>query len=172
MKLYGPLAEIKAGQARFSPELGRNLDAADAVYRSINRTIDAFIAKQQIAAPEQADYEPPWQPETEPTSLDLRENRVAAIVWCAGFASDFGWVKPAVLDERGFPRHERGVTEIEGLYFLGLPWLYTWGSGRFSGVGRDAAHVVNHLAATLESESDRRPVTALDIEGSEAEIAM
>jgi putative flavoprotein involved in K+ transport len=30
---------------------------------------------------------------------------------------------------------------------MGLPWLYTWGSGRFSGVGRDAEHVVEQITA-------------------------
>lgn len=119
MKLYGPLAGIAAGHARFTPDLKRNLDSADAVYRSINRTIDVFIEKQGIAAPQEADYQPPWEPEVEAETLDLEANRVTAIVWCAGFASDFGWVKPAVLDERGFPRHERGVTDCEGLYFPG-----------------------------------------------------
>jgi putative flavoprotein involved in K+ transport len=43
------------------------------------------------------------------------------------------------------------------LYFLGLPWLYTWGSGRFSGIARDAGylaecieanHRTSHLPAT------------------------
>jgi len=156
MRLYGPLENIEAGQARFKPELKRNLDAADAVYRSINRTIDAFIAKQGLSVPEEADYQPPWEPESEAQTLDLKASQISAIVWCAGFSSDFGWVKAPVLDDRGFPRHERGVTEVEGLYFLGLPWLYTWGSGRFSGVGRDAAHVVAHLT---DAHSERMAPT-------------
>jgi putative flavoprotein involved in K+ transport len=33
------------------------------------------------------------------------------------------------------------------VYFLGLPWLYTWGSGRFSGVARDAEYVAEHIKA-------------------------
>jgi putative flavoprotein involved in K+ transport len=28
---------------------------------------------------------------------------------------------------------------------LGLPWLYTWGSGRFSGIARDAIYVAEHI---------------------------
>jgi putative flavoprotein involved in K+ transport len=91
--------------------------------------------------------------------LDLVAQGVSAIVFCAGFGSDFSWVKPPVLDERGFPLHERGVTGIEGLYFIGLPWLHTWGSGRFSGVGRDASYIVERItdlpaapAGTTESE--------------------
>jgi len=159
MKLFGPLAGIEAGVARFKPELKQNLDAADAVYRSINRTIDAFIEKSGLNAPEEPDYQPPWQPSSEPTTLDLMQSGVSAIVWCAGFSSDFGWVKLDVLDARGFPRHERGVTAKDGLYFLGLPWLYTWGSGRFSGVGRDALHVVEQIARRL-SPSERQPNAA------------
>jgi putative flavoprotein involved in K+ transport len=41
--------------------------------------------------------------------------------------------------------HERGVTQAPGLYFLGLPWLYSWGSGRMSGVSRDAAYLAEKI---------------------------
>ncbi|HKO51701.1 MAG TPA: MSMEG_0569 family flavin-dependent oxidoreductase [Polyangiaceae bacterium] len=146
MELYGPLTTVKAGIASFRPELKQNLDGADAVYRSINRTIDAFIEKQRIDAPIEADYTPPWEPPHEPEALDLVSAGISAIVFCAGFAADFSWVKAPVLDSRGFPLHERGVTDTEGLYFIGLPWLHTWGSGRFSGVGRDAEYIVEHIA--------------------------
>jgi putative flavoprotein involved in K+ transport len=47
---------------------------------------------------------------------------------------------------QGYPTHERGVTSVAGLYFLGLPWLYTWGSGRFSGIARDAAYLSDAIA--------------------------
>jgi len=42
--------------------------------------------------------------------------------------------------------HSRGVTSVSGLYFLGLPWLHTWGSGRFSGIARDAEYLVKRIA--------------------------
>jgi putative flavoprotein involved in K+ transport len=42
--------------------------------------------------------------------------------------------------------HQRGVTAVPGLYFLGLPWLHTWGSGRFSGVARDAEFLAEAIA--------------------------
>jgi putative flavoprotein involved in K+ transport len=59
-----------------------------------------------------------------------------------------------MFDGSGYPTHRRGVTATEGLYVLGLPWLHTWGSGRFVGVGRDGAflaarigeHLVQHEA--------------------------
>jgi putative flavoprotein involved in K+ transport len=154
MTLYGPLSTVESGVASFKPELKQNLDSADAVYRSINRTIDAYIEKQNISAPVDADYTPPWQPESEPRVLDLLSAGVSAIVFCAGFASDFDWVKSPVFDPRGFPLHQRGVTETEGLYFIGLPWLHTWGSGRFSGVGRDAHYIVDRIAEVFAARSE------------------
>jgi putative flavoprotein involved in K+ transport len=154
MKLYGPLTTVAAGVGRFKPDLKHNLDGADAVYRSINRTIDAYIEKERISAPEEPDYVAPWEPESEPESLNLAEAKITSVVWCVGFASDFGWVKAPVLDGRGFPRHERGVTEIPGLYFIGLPWLHTWGSGRFSGVGRDAEYIVGHISQARGAASE------------------
>jgi putative flavoprotein involved in K+ transport len=42
---------------------------------------------------------------------------------------------------------------MDGVYVLGMPWLYTWGSGRFVGVGRDAGHIAEHVAAHLTSAS-------------------
>jgi putative flavoprotein involved in K+ transport len=35
------------------------------------------------------------------------------------------------------------------LYFIGLPWLYTWGSGRFAGVARDAQYLCDQIAVVL-----------------------
>ena len=53
----------------------------------------------------------------------------------------------------------RGVATISGLYFLGLPWLYTWGSGRFSGVARDAEYLAEHIEARAGLARDARQAT-------------
>ena len=58
MRLYGALRDVKGSIAEFAPGLKRNLDDADDVYRSINRTIDEFIQKQGIDAPPGAVYQP------------------------------------------------------------------------------------------------------------------
>jgi putative flavoprotein involved in K+ transport len=145
MRLYGPLEDIRRGVLHFAPGLKRHLDEADDVYRSINRTIDAFIAKTGIHAPVEPEYAPVWEPEAEPSSLDCRAAGVKSVVWSTGFDTDFGWVKAPVFDDAGRVRHDRGVTPVQGLYFIGLPWLFTWGSGRFSGVGRDARHIVARI---------------------------
>jgi putative flavoprotein involved in K+ transport len=59
-------------------------------------------------------------------------------------------VRVPAFDGRGYPTHSRGVTSVPGLSVLGLPWLHTWGSGRFSGIARDAEHLAEHIAAGLQ----------------------
>jgi len=38
---------------------------------------------------------------------------------------------------------------VEGLYFIGLPWLHTWGSGRFLGIADDAQHLAEVIQRKL-----------------------
>jgi putative flavoprotein involved in K+ transport len=85
----------------------------------------------------------------EPTALDLQDAGITSLVWATGFVPDFRWVRVPVFDGRGMVGHHRGVTEVNGLHFLGLPWLHTWGSGRFAGLTRDAEHVVDHVVGSL-----------------------
>ncbi|OLN23198.1 oxidoreductase [Domibacillus antri] len=71
---------------------------------------------------------------------------VQNIIWSTGFTADYSWleVKGALNDERR-PVHQRGVTQIEGLYFLGLPWQYRRGSALLQGVGHDAKYIAEHI---------------------------
>jgi putative flavoprotein involved in K+ transport len=165
MRLYGPLTSVEGGRISFAPGLKRHLDDADDVYRSINRSIDGYIARAGIEAPPESVYTPPWEPESETLSVDCDASQIRAVVWCVGFAMDFGWIKLPAFDARGYPRHERGVSPEPGLYFLGLPWLYTWGSGRFCGVGRDAKHVVDWIQHLLGQRMQRDAVAPLSTAG-------
>ena len=76
---------------------------------------------------------------------------VANVVWCTGFRPDYGWIEPPVIGEDGWPRQRRGVVdESPGLYFLGIPFLYSFTSMLVLGAGRDAAYVVDRLAARAD----------------------
>jgi putative flavoprotein involved in K+ transport len=151
MELYGRLEDLHDGRLQFAPNLIENLDSADDTYNRINASIDAFIDKQGIDAPREAAYEPVWRPGGERTSLDLAASGITSIIWCIGFTPDFSWIDAPVFNGRGYPAHTRGITPQAGLYFIGLPWLHTWGSGRFSGVARDAAYVADAISASLEA---------------------
>jgi len=81
------------------------------------------------------------------TFVDGSSMEVAAIVWATGFRPDYTWLEvPAVLDARGVPVHQRGITSAPGLYFLGLKWLHRANSSLLGGVGRDAAFLASHIA--------------------------
>jgi putative flavoprotein involved in K+ transport len=161
MELYGALKGFDGERLHFEQDLGGCLDKADRTYNGINAGIDAYIADARIDAPPPSVYEPVWTPEAERGSLALHGSGVAAILWCIGFRPDFRWLDAPAFNGAGQPKHARGVTGCDGVYFLGLPWLHTWGSGRFSAVGRDALHLVDHIEQRLRAESPAaRPLRA------------
>ena len=138
MELYGLVTGFEDGLLAFQPNLREHLDHADRIYNGINASIDRHIEAQGIDAPPPSVYQPVWEPPQERSRLSLEEAGITSVLWCIGFAPDFGWLDAPVFNGRGAPVHRRGITGEAGLYFLGLPWLHTWGSGRFSGVARDA----------------------------------
>ena len=78
--------------------------------------------------------------------LDLAKAGIASIVWATGYALDFGWMKLDAFDEKGRPLHERGVSNVPGLYFLGLAWLSRRASPFIWGVWHDAEYLANDIA--------------------------
>jgi len=149
MGLYGRLVDVAGERLAFAPTLETALDRADRVAEDIKDAIDRHVDRLGLDVPTEARYTPVWRPEVEPTSLDLREAGVTSVVWATGFVPDFRWVRVPVFDGRGMVGHHRGITAVDGLHFLGLPWLHTWGSGRFAGLTRDAEHVVDHVVEAL-----------------------
>tara|TARA_R110001592_G_scaffold19231_3_gene79023 strand:+ start:482 stop:1078 length:597 start_codon:yes stop_codon:yes gene_type:complete len=148
MELFGLLTGLEDSTLQFAPDLTGKLDAADAVYERINRSIDKYIEENGIDAPTGTPYQPEWQPEAEREQLDLRTTGITSIVWCIGFSPDFRYVEASVFDGHGQPVHQRGVSAQCGLYFLGPPWLHTWGSGRFSGIAQDAEYLAEQIVRT------------------------
>jgi putative flavoprotein involved in K+ transport len=161
MALYGLLDGLDGTVLKFQPSLIEALDHADRIYNGINAAIDRHIAAQGLDAPPPSVYTPVWAPEGERTELDLATAGITSVIWCIGFQPDFRWLDAPVFNGRGHPVHQRGVTAVPGLYFIGLPWLHTWGSGRFSGVARDALFLAERIEARLPAATEAltdRPV--------------
>jgi putative flavoprotein involved in K+ transport len=70
---------------------------------------------------------------------------VKNVIWCTGYQPGFSWIDLPVFDEGGDPAHERGVSRVPGLYFLGLHFQYAMSSATLIGIGRDAQYVVDEL---------------------------
>ncbi|MEM1154944.1 MAG: MSMEG_0569 family flavin-dependent oxidoreductase [Pseudomonadota bacterium] len=148
MELFGTMTEFDGKSLHFLPNLGKNLQKADDTFNNINARIDAWIDSQQLETCEPSSaYAPVWQVARERTELDLQAANITSVIWCVGYLPGFDWLDAPVFNGRGHPQHARGITQSPGLYFIGLPWLHTWGSGRFSGVKQDAQYLCEQIAA-------------------------
>jgi putative flavoprotein involved in K+ transport len=73
---------------------------------------------------------------------------VSNVIWCTGYRPDFSWIDLPLSTRRGWPIQDRGIVEsVPGLYFVGLLFLYSLSSALLGGVGRDAEHIVEHIAS-------------------------
>jgi putative flavoprotein involved in K+ transport len=144
-RLHGRLTDAGGNQVRFADDLARSLDAIDEECRETLALIDEHIAKSGATAPPDDLEAYDWQPSPEPPVLDLGRAGIGSVIYATGFHFDFGWIDLPIFDARGYPRYARGATELPGVYFVGLHWLHTSGSGLFYQVGRDAEYVTDHI---------------------------
>jgi putative flavoprotein involved in K+ transport len=91
-----------------------------------------------------------------PLLEDGRVLDVTNVVWCTGFNAGLSWIDLPIV-QNGEPRHERGVGVEPGVYFVGLGFIYAASSVMVQGVGRDAAHVVKHIAGRRRQIGNRPP---------------
>jgi putative flavoprotein involved in K+ transport len=150
MKLVGRTDRCEGGLLHFAPDLAENIARGDANYLSVLDEADAHVAREGLELPEEPGarvFEPVPDCVTNPIlSLDLKAAGVSAVIWATGYVLDFGWIEMDIFDEKGRPRHDKGVSEVPGLYFLGLPWLSRRASPFIWGVWHDADHLAGVIA--------------------------
>jgi putative flavoprotein involved in K+ transport len=94
-----------------------------------------------------------------PVLEDGRVLDVANVIWCTGFDKDSGWIRIPVTGDDGWPEQVRGaVPTAPGLYFVGLPFLQSFSSMLVAGVGADARHVADRIAAAGSRRHAERAV--------------
>ena len=144
------LGRVQSGSGttiQFLPNRNESLARGDAIEKNIVGVIDGYIQRSGHSAPEESlpELRDGYTGE-EITELDLEALGITSIIWATGYNFDFSWVRFPVFDGDGFPMQKQGVTEVPGLYFVGLPWMTKYKSGLLAGVGEDAAHVAAHIA--------------------------
>jgi putative flavoprotein involved in K+ transport len=103
---------------------------------------------------------------------DGSELEVDAVIWASGYRPDYSWIKVPIFDQNGRLRHRRGVTDVPGLYFLGLTWQHTRGSALIGWVKEDADFIAEEIdeatdgAAKAATRSALAPSEARAIERS------
>jgi putative flavoprotein involved in K+ transport len=92
---------------------------------------------------------------------DGTEIEVDAVIWATGYRPDYSWIKVPVLNEDGRLRHRRGVTDVPGLYFLGLTWQYTRGSALIGFIKADAEFIAERIAEYQDQAAPAQAGTAV-----------
>jgi putative flavoprotein involved in K+ transport len=93
---------------------------------------------------------------------DGSELEVDAAIWATGYRPDYSWIKLPILDEDGRLRHRRGVTEVPGLYFLGLTWQHTRGSALIGFIKDDAEFIAEKIAEYQQSKAPAQAGTPVE----------
>ena len=75
------------------------------------------------------------------------------VIWATGYRPDYSWIDIPDVVQDGQVTHRRGVTEVPGLYFLGLTWQHTRGSALLGFVNDDAAYLAGRIAAHQRATS-------------------
>lgn len=84
---------------------------------------------------------------------DGGELDVDAVIWATGYRSDYSWLDVPVIDREGRVRHRRGLTDLPGLYFLGLSWQWTRGSALLGWVRDDAEYIAQQIATYKQASA-------------------
>lgn len=155
--LLGHLDRIDGQRISLRPDLSENLARADDFFAArFQGPFDSYIERAGLDAPpddrEGFDFEPAHTLE-----LDLSKAGITTVVWASGYRMDFGWVDLPIFDEYGVPRNERGVSEVPGLYFIGLLWLHNLLSASLMGVGPDARHLAGRMGLITADEAGQVP---------------
>lgn len=148
LTLLGRAVATSGGRLLFEPGLIEAMAAGDLAYDRFRDWVEERLSRFDGLYGEPEERETYPDPPEPPTELDLAARGVSSIIWATGFQRSFtDWIQVPVIDQDGFPQHQRGVTEFPGLYFLGLPWQHRQRSPFIRGAEEDADHIASAMRA-------------------------
>jgi putative flavoprotein involved in K+ transport len=142
----GRLRALDGTIARFADDLPETVGAAQRRLGRLLAEIDAHATAVPGAATAPPDPPPAVTVPSRPSTLDIARARISAVVWATGYRPWYPWLKVPVLDAGGRIRHHRGVTEVPGLYAIGLRFQYRRNSTFVDGARHDAAYLADQIA--------------------------
>lgn len=157
VSILGRLVEIKGDELVFANDAAENVRFADEFSAWFKKMIDDFINASQAAC-EPPETEPDDMPDNaaacvDPSlSLNIREKNISTVIWTTGYTADFSWITPSVTNENGVPVHDHGISPVDGVYFIGFPWLRTRKSGIVYGMDDDARFIVEKIAGLPQNK--------------------
>lgn len=148
--ILGKTENADADSVYLQPNAAKHVKFADEFSMKTKEMIDDYILKSLLTAPAPEEDPDDCPDETascasDVLSLSLAGNNITSVIWATGFTSDFSYLKLPVFDDHGTLIHNEGISDIEGLYFLGIPWLRKRKSGIIPGIGEDAEFIAGRL---------------------------
>ncbi|CAN7280256.1 NAD(P)/FAD-dependent oxidoreductase [Rhizobium sp. LjRoot30] len=150
MTLVGMAKGYLDGTLQFAGDLRDNIALGDRNYLDLLDRADDYATQNGLDFPEEPEArEFIAEPDCVANpllSINLQEQGITTIIWATGYSFDFSWIHLDAFDNNGRPVHERGISRVPGLFFLGLPWLSRRASSFIWGVWHDAAHLAEQIA--------------------------
>jgi putative flavoprotein involved in K+ transport len=152
LHLVGRIDDVDAERLVLRGDLAANLAWADRFFdERFKELADTFIERAGIDAPPDDRttfaFDPP-----EPAELDLGRTGISTVLWTTGYRREYPWLDLPIIDQHGIPRQRRGVTEVPGLYFLGLLWQTSQASATLFGPVPDARHLAEQIGLRVPAE--------------------
>lgn len=143
VRIAGRMLESDGSTVEFGLNVADDVTEADLRLTRLLDRFDGFATTAGLDDKLSGPYRPLPVRIEEPIAgtFDLGAEGIGTVIWATGYRQSFPWLAVPVLDERGEIVHRRGVTEIAGLYVLGLRFLWRRGSHFVDGVGRDAEYL-------------------------------
>lgn len=150
VRIIGRMESVQGSNAIFEPNAASNVKTADEFSKNIKGMIDEFILKMHLSAP------PPESdlhdmPDINAacasalTMLDLPANNIKTIIWATGFLKNYEYLRALFPVDGDAPAHVNGISELHGLYFIGLPWLRKRKSALIYGIREDAEFLAEQI---------------------------
>ena len=156
VRLVGRFAGVRDDVAQFSGALPHVCALADLKLGRLLDTLDAWADRAGIEAEAPHRLAPTELPASSDLCARVGEGGIETIVWATGYRPDLSFVDAGVLDRKGRPVHDGGVTASPGLYLIGMPFLRRRKSTLIDGAASDARELVAHLVTHLDTLAHRR----------------
>jgi putative flavoprotein involved in K+ transport len=156
--ILGKIENADSAKVFIQPNSAAHVKFADEFSAKMKVMIDEFVQKSGMQAPleeEDIDDRPDIAAACASgiTSLNLKETNITSVIWTTGFTGDFSYLKLPVFNENGRLKYSDGVSYIEGLYFLGLPWLRKRKSGIILGIREDAEFIAEKIKTNRQAKN-------------------
>lgn len=158
MILLGRVDAIEESSVRLADNLRHDIERGDQSLVNFLRRIDAYVEQRDLDVPEDPDaYKMIPHPECVENpvlEISMASEKISAIIWATGFNVDYSWLDvEEALDQRGYPNHHRGESAADGIYFIGLPFLTSFGSSFLISIWHDADMVANLIERRARFEA-------------------